>query len=142
MNLYKRILKVRTEKATPGAVEASKYPKSHRLLNHRWLWPVTEYVCWNVMNYTIGQDTDEYYKVYYVGERLFVVLCFYALIPGVHKQYQWILKILLAVSVFKLIYILLYTANMIPINRGFDVGLLGSIFIIAIGIITLKWGKA
>lgn len=113
-----------------------------QILSPRWLLVVTEYVAWNVANYTVGNQSDQYYNVYYFGERLFVVLTFYALLKSVHKRYLWVIKTMLALAIFKLIYIICFIAKLIPLNKAQHISLLGFVFIGAIALIIFKWGKA
>lgn len=143
MNLFGQQKKATKEKQEETA--ASKSPLSRhqvlRILSPRWLLVVTEYIAWNTANYTVGNQSEQYYNIYYLGERLFVVLAFFALIKSVHKRFVWVIKVMMALAIFKLIYILCFIAKIIPLNQAGHISLIGFVFIGATAIIIFKWGK-
>lgn len=106
----------------------------------RWILVIVQYVLWNIINYVWGKHNDDYYKVYYINMALFVVACFWALaglLPSQYKKYKWVLNTLTCIATFKLIYTILIVTNIV--NENTTVGVAGMLFIVIVGIITLKW---
>ena len=108
--------------------------------NSRWILVIVQYVLWNIINYVWGEHTDDFYKVYYVNMALFVVSCFWALaglLPSQYKKYKWVLNVLICIATFKAVYTILIVTNIV--NESTTVGVAGMVFIVIVGIITLKW---
>jgi hypothetical protein len=144
MNLFGQQKKARKEIQEEPEVLKSRSSRRQalQLLSPKWLLVVTEYVAWNIANYTVGNQSEQYYNIYYLGERLFVVLAFFALIKSVHKRFVWVIKVMMALAIFKLIYILCFIAKIIPLNQAEHISLIGFVFIGATAIIIFKWGRA
>lgn len=119
----------------------SKFLKNHLPYpNARWILVIVQYVLWNIINYVWGKHNDDYYKVYYINMALFVVACFWALaglLPSQYKKYKWVLNTLTCIATFKAAYTILIVTNIV--NENTTVGVAGMVFIVIVGIITLKW---
>lgn len=108
--------------------------------NSRWILVIVQYVLWNIINYVWGEHTDDFYKVYYVNMALFAVSCFWALaglLPSQYKKYKWVLNVLICIATFKLVYTILIVTNLV--SESDTVVIVAMVFILTIGIITLKW---
>lgn len=106
----------------------------------RWIFVIVQYVLWNIINYVYGKHNDDYYKVYYINMALFIMLCFWSLaglLPSQYKKYKWVLNVLTCIATFKLVYTILIVANLV--SESDTVVIVAMVFILTIGIITLKW---
>lgn len=104
-----------------------------------WLVVVWVYVSWHTCNYLFGSHTEAYYLFYFLNERIFAVLVFWALSGIVENKLKWVTKSLTWVAIFKLVYAAAVLKNIMPENKVVSWG--GSIFVLALVIIIMKWEK-
>src|SRR6185503_7479651 len=108
----------------------------------RWVWVVNIYIVWNVCAYTskmlFGVDRELYDKVYWMNERIFVLLAFLAL--SVPDRYKWVQKAMILVAVWKMAYLIMVITNIIKPNDW--ASLMGVLFMIVLGYVTIRWEKS
>lgn len=120
-----------------------KFLRNH-LRPHKgsWIWAVTQYVVWNIINYVWGEHSDDYYTWFFINMSLFIALCFWSLaglLPPQYIKYKWVLNTLTCIAISKGIYTTLVITECIKESKTISIA--GSFFILMVGIIILKWPK-
>lgn len=109
----------------------------------RWSLLVCVYAIWNVIAYcsrsVFGWNRLWYDYSYWIGERLFVVTAFITLLFYVEKKYKWVIRTLIGVATWKLVYLLMVIAGVIRANDY--ASLMGILFILVVAVIIVKWEK-
>lgn len=109
----------------------------------RWSILICIYVIWNVVAYCSmniwGWNRQWYDYGYWIGERLFVVTVFTTLLFYVEKKYKWVIKTLIGVAIWKLVYLLAVIFGVIQKNDL--ASLMGIGFILVVAVIIVKWEK-
>jgi len=85
-----------------------------------------------------GVDRELYDKVYWMNERIFVLLAFLAL--SVPDRYKWVQKAMILVAVWKMAYLIMVITNIIKPNDW--ASLMGVLFMIVLGYVTIRWEKS
>ena len=100
------------------------------------------YILWNICSYAMkfqGVSVKTYDYIYWTFERVFVLVTFLMLISYVQKNYKWVIRAMILVASFKLVYILLVITNIIVANTFWS--LMGVLFMIVLGYVTIRWEK-
>lgn len=109
----------------------------------RWLILACIYVAWNFNAYLsssiYGWHVKWYTYSYWLWERFFVIGVFWAILPIVEKPYRWVIKTFIWIAAWKFLYTVLVVAEVIKKNDF--ASLMGVLFIIVIGVISLIWER-
>lgn len=86
-----------------------------------------------------GWNRQWYDYSYWIGERVFVLTAFVVLHFYVEKTYKWVIKTLIGVATWKLVYLLAVIFGVIQKNDL--ASLMGILFILAVAVIIVKWER-